>query len=164
MIALPLFGFFALLTVGSALIVSFSRSIVYSGFALLGTFFGAAGFYLFLSSDFVAVTQVLIYVGGVLVLILFAIMLTNKIEDATTSNPSLNRIAGAVLTFVLFLFLVGILSGTDWVVQDEEKFASMVTPIGNALLSSYLLPFEVISIALLAALLGAVVLVRREVR
>ncbi|MBI1909913.1 MAG: NADH-quinone oxidoreductase subunit J [Deltaproteobacteria bacterium] len=164
MIGLVLFGAFAFFVVVGAAVVSFSRNIVHSGFALMGSFFGVAAFYLMLSSDFVAVTQVLIYVGGILVLVLFAVMLTNKIEDVTVSNQSINKIIGAVLCGTLLIYLLNLSGSAGWVVQDGEKFDSMVVPIGNALLTGYLLPFEVISIALLAALLGAVVLVRREVR
>ena len=157
------FGVAAALVV-CALIVSFSRSIVYSGFSLLGTFFTVAALYLFLSSDFVGVTQLLIYVGGILVLILFAIMLTNQIEDIQVSNQSINRLIGAVLCGGLFFFLATQLLQGSWVVQGFELFHSMVVFIGDGLLTEYLLPFEMISILLLAALVGAAVLVRREVR
>lgn len=153
----------AVFTIASAATVAFSRNILYSGFALLGTFAGAAVFFILLSSDFVAVTQVLIYVGGVLILVLFAIMLTSKIGDMNITNRSINyKIAIPLL--VLFLgMLMQLLSGGNWEV-GEEKFQSMVVPIGNALLTEYLLPFEVISIALLGALVGAVVIVRREIK
>ena len=69
------------LVLGSALIVAMSRNIVHSAFALLLTFFSIAGIYVFLSAEFLAVAQVVIYVGGILVLILFAVMLTNKVKD-----------------------------------------------------------------------------------
>ena len=73
-----LFYMFAVITLGSACIVVFSRNIVRSAFALLFAFFGVAALYVFLLADFIAVTQLLIYVGGILVLILFAVMLTNR--------------------------------------------------------------------------------------
>ena len=71
----------AIITVGSALMVAFSRNIIYSAFSLLGTFAGVAGLYVFLGADFVAAVQLLIYVGGILILILFAVMLTHRITD-----------------------------------------------------------------------------------
>src|SRR5271166_5253865 len=76
----------AALTVGSAAGVAFSRNIIYSAFSLLGTFLGVAAMYIYLAAPFIAVTQILIYIGGVLVLILFAVMLTSHIRDVKISN------------------------------------------------------------------------------
>ena len=151
-------------TVISAAIVSFSRNIVYSGFALLGTFAGAAGLFILLSSDFVAITQVLIYVGGILVLILFAIMLTSKIGDVKLTNLSVNYKVAVPLMGLLLIFILSLLAEGGWRVVEPEEYRSMVAPIGDALLTKYLLPFEVVSIALLGALVGAVVIVKREVK
>ena len=151
-------------TVLSAGVVSFSRNIVYSGFALLGTFAGAVGLFILLSSDFVAMTQLLIYVGGILVLILFAIMLTSKIGGKELTNVSINYKIAVPLMLVFFVFLVSLFGKGTWVVQDEETYQSMVKPIGNALLTQYLLPFELVSIVLLGALVGAVVLIKKEVK
>ena len=154
----------AAFTLGSAAVVSFSRNIVYSGFALLGTFAGAAGLFILLSSDFVAITQVLIYVGGILVLVLFAVMLTNKIGDITMSNASINYKVAVPIVGGLAIYLISLLSQGTWQVKEPEAYSSMVVPIGNALLREYLLPFEVVSIVLLGALVGAVVMVRKEVK
>ena len=151
-------------TLISAAGVSFSRKIVYSGFALLGTFAGAAGLFVLLSSDFVAITQVLIYVGGITVLILFAIMLTTQIGDVKLTNQSINYKVAIPVVGGLAIFLISLLSGGEWVQQETEVYQSMVAPIGNALLKEFLLPFEIISIVLLGALVGAVVMVRREVK
>lgn len=154
----------ALFTIASAAGVAFSKKVIYSGFSLLGTFAGAAGFFVLLSSDFVAVTQVLIYVGGVLVLIIFAIMLTNKVGTGKFTNPSVNYKAAVPLVGALTIFLISILGGAHWISQDTETYQSMVAPIGNALLQDFVLPFEVISLVLLGALVGALVIVRREVK
>ena len=153
----------AVFTLGSAGLVAFSRNILYSGFALLGAFAGAAVFFVLLSSDFVAVTQVLIYVGGVLVLVLFAVMLTSKIGDTKVSNQVVNyKIAVPILIGVVAV-LISLFNGAAWE-SGEETYQSMVVPIGNALLKEYLLPFEVISIALLGALVGAVVIIKKEMK
>ncbi len=98
----------AIVTVGSALMVAFSRNIIYSAFSLLGTFAGVAGLYVFLGADFVAAVQLLIYVGGILILILFAVMLTHRITDVEITNRaalSSYLIIGAIL-FTLGLFTV----------------------------------------------------------
>ncbi|MBI4713338.1 MAG: NADH-quinone oxidoreductase subunit J, partial [Planctomycetes bacterium] len=101
-----IFYAFAALVVGSAFIVAFSRNIVYSAFALLLTFFGVAGLYVFLAAEFLAAAQVLIYVGGILVLILFAVMLTNKITDVKLSNPATSPWIAAPLALVIFAGLL----------------------------------------------------------
>lgn len=154
----------ASLTLLSACVVTFSRNIVYSGFALLGTFGGAAGLFVLLSSDFVAITQLLIYVGGILILVLFAIMLTSRIGEIELTNNSLNLKIAIPLMGLFLILLLSLLAKGDWVVSETESFYSMIRPIGHALLSQYLLPFEVISIALLGALVGAVVIVKKEVK
>lgn len=153
----------ALFTLGSAAVVAFSRNILYSGFALLGTFAGAAVFFVLLSSDFVAVTQVLIYVGGILVLILFAVMLTAKIGEMKVTNQAVNYKIAVPLLIAIVGLLIRFFGGlsSDF---GEEKYQSMVVPIGNALLKEYLLPFEIISIALLGVLVGAVVIVKKEAK
>ena len=87
-LSVALFYAFAAFTVLSAAGVAFSKNILYSAFALLGTLFGVAALYVFLAADFVAGAQFLIYIGGVLVLILFAVMLTNRIADVAVSNRS----------------------------------------------------------------------------
>lgn len=154
-------------TLVSAAGVAFSRRILYSAFSLLGTFAGAAGLFVLLSSDFIAVTQVLIYVGGILVLIVFAVMLTSKIGDVKLSNQVVNYKVAVPIAGAVAIFLISILTSGVWVEKDTpaaSQYISMVAPIGNALLKEYLLPFEIVSIALLGALVGAIVIVRREVK
>lgn len=148
----------------SAAGVAFSRRILYSAFSLLGTFAGAAGLFVLLSSDFVAITQILIYVGGVLVMVIFAVMLTTKIGDVNISNQAVNYKVGIPIVGGVAIFLISLLTSGTWKVQKTEVYGSVIRTIGNALLKEYLLPFEVISLVLLGALVGAVVIVRREVK
>jgi NAD(P)H-quinone oxidoreductase subunit 6 len=151
----------AALTLGSAAGVAFSPNIIYSAFSLLGAFLGVAAMYIYLSAPFLAVTQVLIYVGGVLVLILFAVMLTSRIRDVKVSNASIALLPGIAGLLACFSMLAYVASSTPWpsivpVVRETSA------PIGDALLSTYLLPFEVISVVLLATLIGAIAIARRE--
>ncbi len=151
---------FSALTLLGAGGVAFSRKILYSGFALLATFGGAAGLFVLLSSDFIAITQILIYVGGILILILFAVMLTSKIGEVKATNPTVNDKIGVPLAGGLGIFLISLLTKANWLQKGEESYHSMIVPIGNALLKEYILPFEIISLVLLGALVGAMVLVR----
>jgi len=159
-----LFYLLAALVVGGGVLVAFARNIVHSAFALLATFAGMAGLYAFLSADLVAVVQLMVYVGGVLILILFAVMLTARIDEANVSNPTIGRIPG-ILALVL---TAGVMVYTGIAVFGRRALEAPASPtvpgIGDALLSRYVLPFEVISVLLLAALLGAVTIAGGRLR
>lgn len=149
----------AVLAVAGAAWVALARNIIHSAFALLATFLGVAGLYALLSADLVAVIQLLVYVGGVLVLILFAVMLTSRIGEARVSNTSFGVVPSAIvgallagaLTYVALSFRAG---------EPAPALSGSTAAIGEALLGEYVLPFEVISVVLLAALLGGVTLAR----
>ena len=153
--------FFLVLTLASACYVVFSGNIVRSAFALLLTFFGVAGLYVFLGGDFLAGTQLLIYVGGILVLMLFAVMLTHRINTASISNESRNRGPAAVLCILLFLVIALAETTIPWArhaLPDRPTTAAL----GQLLLSDYLLPFEAVSVLLLVVMIGAAVIARRD--
>ena len=154
----------AIVTVGSALMVAFSRNIIYSAFSLLGTFAGVAGIYVFLGADFVAAVQLLIYVGGILVLLLFAVMLTHRITDVEITNRAAGRIPALIVTGVFIYLLVQTVRETPWVKAKEIIYQPTTAKIGDLFLDSYLLPFELASLVLLAALIGAVVISRKEIK
>ena len=153
----------AALTLGSGAVVAFSKNIIYSTLALLGTFMGIAGLYITLSADFLAAVQILVYVGGTLTLILFAVMLTSRIEDMRVSNPRAGMGVAFGLVTVVLLVLGKVATMTHW--PEEAKPAMPSTAkLGHAFLGEFLLPFEVGSVVLLAAMIGAVVLARRAVK
>lgn len=162
-IAGVLFWGLALLTLGSALGVALARNILYSGFALLGALVGVAGLYLFVGADFLGVVQLLVYVGGILVLILFAVLLTNRIGELRLSNASVNKAAAGIGAAALLGLLIQVGYDTAWP-QIEASAAPTVARIGDALLREYLLPFELASIVLLMALVGAMVIARRAAK
>ncbi len=154
----------AAITVGSAAMVAFSRNIIYSAFSLLGTFAGVAGIYVFLGADFVAAVQVLIYVGGILVLILFAVMLTHRITDVRITNRAVGRIPALAIIAVFLVLLVQTVEETNWAKAKEIGYSPTTARIGDLFLQSYLLPFELASLVLLAALIGAVFISRKELK
>jgi NAD(P)H-quinone oxidoreductase subunit 6 len=163
-ISTAIFALIAAVTVGSAMMVAFSRNIIYSAFSLLGTFAGVAGLYIFLGADFVAAVQLLIYVGGILVLILFAVMLTHRITDVEITNRATGRIPALVVIAVFVYLLVQAVRETPWVKAKQIVYAATTGNIGDLFLDSYLLPFELASLVLLAAMIGAVVISRKEIR
>lgn len=143
--------------------VAFSRNIIYSALALMVSFLGVAGLYVILGADFIAGVQVLLYVGGVLVLTLFAVMLTQGIRDVEVSNRSVGLLPALLIVAGTFAVMYQAVSQAGWAEKALEMTESSSYAVGNALLGDYILPFEVASIVLLAVLVGAVVLTRKEV-
>lgn len=149
-------------TLGSAAFVVLSRQLLYSAVALLLTFFGIAGLYVFLWADFLAVIQVVIYVGGILVLIIFGIMLTHRITSVHISHTSLQRGLGGLLSGLVVVLLGFMIFKSPWLQQPAQEPAQTTATLGKLLMIDYLLPFEVASLLLLAALIGAAMLSRKE--
>jgi NADH-quinone oxidoreductase subunit J len=158
-----IFGALATLTIASALGVAASKNILYSGFFLLGTLVGVAGLYLYVGADFVGIAQLVIYVGGILVLVLFAVLLTNRIGAVAVTNRSVHRGIGAAAAVGVFTLVLWVVRATAWPVADAVM-APTTARIGDALLREYLLPFELISVFLLMALVGAMVVARRAAK
>jgi NADH-quinone oxidoreductase subunit J len=157
-----IFYVFAVITVGSAAVVVLARSLIYSAFALLFTFFGVAGLYVLLGADFLAATQLLIYVGGILVLLLFGVMLTHKIYELDLRSEVTQFWAGVIIWVGVFVTLVAAVLRTDWKVGPGRPPEPTTAAIGREFLGPYLLPFEAASILLLVALIGAAMIVRRR--
>ncbi len=161
-ITTAVFYLFAAVTVGSACGVAFGRNILYSAFALMGTFLGVAATFVLLGADFLGVVQVFVYVGGILVLTIFAVMLTHRI-DVQVSNRAVGRLPGLVLSGVVLWWMIRVATSATWVVGQPGDPVATTPGIGDAFLGTYVLPFEIASVVLLAALIGAIVLSRKEV-
>ena len=148
----------------SATWVVVSPNLVHSAVSLLITLFSVAGLYVFLYADFLAATQVVIYVGGILVLIIFGVMLTNKIDKPVIESISSNKIIGVLISSFIFTILSIIVIQTNWpIIADNAKEGPpTVELIGKLILGKYLLPFELISILLLSALVGSALLARKK--
>ena len=160
-----MFFVFAGLALVGGLIVAFHRNIVHSAFALVAALFGVAGLYWTLGADFLGATQLLLYVGGVTVLLLFAVMLTTR--DSTRVSLGRNALVAPIVGYLFFLVwqacqgVAALVADTHaTVVADPEPTTGA---IGRLFLQreQYLLPFEAISVLLLVVLVGAVTLARR---
>ncbi|MDP6849370.1 MAG: NADH-quinone oxidoreductase subunit J [Planctomycetota bacterium] len=157
------FWFFAILSVGCALLSLFHKNVVHSAFALMGTLVGVAGLFLLLGADFLAMTQVLVYAGGILVLILFGLMLTRPEPE----ERNLFRIWGGVgILAAGALLFVERMGEEPWFIQAKELPSPepTVREIGLELLrrDSWLFAFEFASVILLAALVAAAFIARRR--
>lgn len=153
---------FAIVTVVSAVGVVFSRNILYAAFALLFTFFGVAALYVLLTADFIAITQILLYVGGILVLIIFGVMLTSRAFNVEVKRGIMQRLPAVVIVGVIAGTLIGVLTTTRWPSANFSPYEETARPIGALLMTQFVLPFELASVLLLVALIGAVIIARRE--
>ncbi len=159
---------FALTTVGSALLVVTVRNIVHAAFSLMVTLFGVAGLYVFLQADFLAATQVIVYVGGILVLILFGVMMTSGRLEMRIHIERGQLLLGGVVALALLMLLLTVIANTPvWknLTDDGTELPPTTQKIGELILNGpFLLPFEVVSVLLLVALIGAALISRKEVR
>lgn len=161
---------FAALTLLGGLAVLLTKNVLYAAFFLLLALIGTAGLFVLASADFLAIAQIMIYVGGVLVLVIFGVMLTHKPDPAGFTNSqapnrvtSLNR-TGGVMSVVVALLLTGGLFAAFYTLLTRANFTmlsqpvgwqSTIGPVGRQLMTEYIVPFEVVGILLLAALVGA---------
>ena len=152
------FWILASLAVISSAAVVLLRDIFRASLFLILSFLAVAGIYIILQADFLAVAQVLIYVGAISVLLIFAIMLT---RDTQQGNPS-NRFSapGAFLAGVIFSAIIVAIFTTDWPLSSETPPDSTTNLLADALFNRFVLPFEVVSVLLLAAMIGAIVIAR----
>lgn len=158
-----IFWCLAVIIVGSAAATVFSKNIIYSAFSLIFTFLGVAGIYVLLNADFLAVTQIMVYVGGILTLLLFGVMLTNRITMMSLKTDVVNFIPGIIVAAsVLASLLYVIWVGSTWYAVPKDTWNSTVQEIGKLTITQYVLPFEVVSIVLLIALIGAAYMARKD--
>ncbi|MDY6937165.1 MAG: NADH-quinone oxidoreductase subunit J [Cyanobacteriota bacterium] len=158
-------GILTLMMISAALGVVLLSNIVYSAFLLGGVFISIAGMYLLLNADFVAAAQVLIYVGSVNVLILFAIMLVNKREDFVPMTRGwIRKGATALVCIGLFALLSTMVLSTPWSLSEAMPSTESTTiQIGMHFFTDFLLPFELVSVLLLMAMVGAIIIARRDI-
>ena len=161
----PVFFFiFAAAAVGFALNLIIQRHPVYSALSLIGVMASLASLYLMLGAEFIAAVQVIVYAGAVMVLFIFVIMLLNAGEEERTQRSKMARQAGAPLALILFSLLTTVIYRqfpANSMAQFGD-FAGQTAPIGRLLFREFLLPFEVVSVLILIAIVGAVVLARKE--
>ncbi len=156
------FGTIAAIMVYSALRVVTVRNIVHAALYLVLVLAGVAAQFILLAAEFVAVTQVLVYIGAIVVLFLFGIMLTRKDMEHEADMDNDQRI----LAVIVAVGLLGVVGATLWDGWRDEEFGAMepqlTADVSDSIFTDFLVPFEVISVLLLAALIGAIVIARRD--
>jgi NAD(P)H-quinone oxidoreductase subunit 6 len=162
-VQLVTFAILSALMLGAALGVVLFANIVYSAFLLGGVFISMAGIYILLNADFVSAAQILVYVGAVNVLILFAIMLVNKREDfKPLKNGWIRQGSTAVVCAGLFALLSAVSIVTPWKISSISPMTSSIVPLAKHFFTDFLLPFELASVLLLMSMVGAIILARRD--
>jgi NADH-quinone oxidoreductase subunit J len=159
-----MFYVIAAITLSSAAVMVFSKNIIYNAIGLLFAFFGVAGVYVMLGADFLAATQLLIYVGGILVLLLFGVMLSQRITGLEMRTETLQMLPAAVVCAGVAAILLWMIWKTPWPKANIGPPEPTTRNIGTLFMTDYLIPFEIVSVLLLAALVGAAFIGRREAR
>ncbi len=159
-----IFGAVALMTAVAGLLVVTSRNLFYAALALVATLFGVAGIYVLLEAEFLAVAQILVYVGAIATLITFAIMLTKGIMFGATATNNRHLFAVISISLLLFLILAGVVDRVPWSMGDPalEADETMIADLGWNFVSTYGVALELIGLLLLIALVGAVMLARDD--
>lgn len=155
------FYLFSLVTVVAAGIMVFSKNIVHSAFSLMFSLAGVAVLYILLYADFIAATQLLVYVGGILILILFGMMLTDQGLNQKFKAVTINIIPASLLAAVSAILLIYTFSTTSWQVIAPEERSETVYDLGILLMNDYILPFIIAGVLLLVAIIGAILMSTR---
>jgi NADH-quinone oxidoreductase subunit J len=204
-----IFYIFGAITLIGGFVTATAKNLIYAAFGMLFTFAGVAGLYVMANADFLAVTQVMVYVGGILILLIFGVMLTNRVSNANITISGGSKWMMTILALGIFAILMMAYFGTGstasvktpdgksktvstWIDYNHQPWAQSpwnkdifntvlaqkygapsevaakegsqgtATEIGVLLLTDYLMPFEVISILILVALIGAAMIARKE--
>ena len=160
------FFIFSTLSVGAGLITVLSKKLMHSAIGLLFTLFGVAGLYVLLAADFLAIVQVMVYIGGILTLIIFGVMLTSRVTDIerkTGAKDNVTMIAGIVLGLGSAAFLSYVFVSTNWLEESISELPEETLPqIGTLLMTNYIAAFIVSAVLLLVAFIGAALIARRK--
>jgi NADH:ubiquinone oxidoreductase subunit 6 (subunit J) len=161
-IAQPVFYLLTFIILVASMLVVTLKNIFHSALFLILTLFAVAGIYILLDAEFLAAVQVLIYVGAVAVLMIFAIMLTSQMTSTRIKQSNEQVVVAFFICAGFLLSSLGSVHGTVWRLVEIAMPENNTLTLGKYLMTEYVLPFEVVSILLLAAMIGAIVLARRE--
>ncbi len=157
------FFFFTVCTLGGAIGVVASNKLFHSALFLILSLFGVSGYYALLSAGFLAVVQIMVYVGAIAILVLFAIMFSSQIMQPNEKTKNHQWWIGLIAAVALFNLLFVVVNSVNWPVTSAVPSDDTIMQLGIAFLGSYLIPFEVVSVLLSVALIGAIFLAREKV-
>jgi NADH-quinone oxidoreductase subunit J len=165
-VTLNAFYFLSFLAIMSAIMVVLSKNPVYSVLYLIITFFCIAGHYTLMNAQFLAIVHIIVYAGAIMVLFLYVIMLLNLNKESEPHKSNILKFAATICAGLIMLVLIGSLKGTENMLQQQPTAADigLVKTLGKVMFTEFLLPFEITSVLLLAAMVGAVMLGKPESR
>jgi len=152
----------SIITLGAALAVVTSKNLFHSALFLVLSFVGVAGLYVLLEAGFLAAVQILVYVGAISILIIFAIMLTRRLMARDLVQRNAQWGISALVALLLFAVLGFVLLRVNWPVVEAAVSQESISILGQELMSTYALPFEVASVLLLVALVGSIIIARER--
>ena len=152
----------AVLLVGASIMAVSVRNIFHAAIYLILSLFSVAGFFILLQAEFLAAVQVLIYVGAVAVLMIFAVMLTTRLTDVRVRSQNEQVGVGIVIAAGLFFTLAVAIWTTEWPLSELPMATDNVRALGRLIMTRFVLPFEIVSVLLLAAMIGAIVIAAKE--
>ena len=160
------FYFLSFLAIMSAIMVVLSKNPVYSVLYLIITFFCIAGHYTLMNAQFLAIVHIIVYAGAIMVLFLYVIMLLNLNKGSEPHKSNILKFAATICAGLIMLVLIGSLKGTENMLAQQPAAADigLVKTLGKVMFTEFLLPFEITSVLLLAAMVGAVMLGKPESR
>jgi NADH-quinone oxidoreductase subunit J len=157
-----IFYLLAALTVIPAFWVVLSNNLVHAGFSLLFTLLGVAGLFAWMGADFIATTQLMVYIGGVMVLILFTVMMT-RVPKGNRPVRGLDRyVPAGFFSLATMGLLYKVITGTKWETTGMSPAEPTTAEIGTMFMTNYIFPFEYVSLVLLSAMIGAALLIREK--
>ena len=161
---LNVFYFLSFVAIFSALMVVFSKNPVHSVLYLIITFFCIGGHYLLLNAEFLFIVHIIVYAGAIMVLFLYVIMMLNLNKESEPHKSTLLKVAATICSGLLIIVLVGSLKGTELMMAQQPTDASISTVqnLGKVMFNDFLLPFEITSVLLLAAMVGAIMVGKSE--
>ena len=164
-VVLILFCVLSAITLATAFLTIFTKNPIHSAIYLVICFFSIAGHYLLLNSQFLAIVHIIVYSGAIMILFLFTIMLMNLNKEDEVHKPRITRLGAIVVFVVMSIVLVTIFINSKTIVGEYdtsgEDFQS-IKKLGNVLLNEYMVPFEYASVLLLVAMIGTVLLSKKE--
>ena len=162
MVPVLVFAAISLVTLGGAIAVVTNKNVLHSAYFLVLAFVGVASVYVLLEAPFIAVIQVLIYIGAIAILIIFAIMLTRRLMSKDMEERNQQWIWAALGALLLFGVLGWLVYNANWPVIEAAVPKEPITLMGEELLSTYVVPFEIASVLLLAAMVGSILIGREK--
>ncbi|GAB6283096.1 MAG: NADH-quinone oxidoreductase subunit J [Ignavibacterium sp.] len=164
-----IFYIFAFATIASAFFVVVTKNIIYAAFSLLLTLFSIAGIFVLLGADFLSIIQLIVYVGGIVILILFGVMLTNKITNVPLKTETTFILPATIILGIFSGLLIAIIINTDWATVNNQlsnsgknSFMPTAKDLGFLLMNQYVIYFELLGMILLIALIGAASIARKK--